>query len=99
MTKSIVRQEIYESIGNGIIQKPIQKALEEANRLMDEENMNCFEASSHITYFCDITKEEALRLLLNYRNSQLYPKSNFKLKERCFESGAKHENQNGRKNE
>lgn len=81
---SIIKQEIYESIEEGVIQKPIQEAIVEANRLMNEEDMDCFQASLHITYFCDIKKEEALRLLLNYRAKYLYPKTNFELKKEKF---------------
>ena len=82
--ESIVRQEIYESIEDGVIRKPLQEAIQEANRLMDEEHMGCFKASQHITFFCDITKGEALRLLLNYRTKCLYPKSDFALKRGVF---------------
>lgn len=82
--RTIIKQEIYGDIENGVIQKPINKAIEEANRLMNEDNLTCFDASLHITYFCDISKEEALRLLLNYKAKYLNPKTKFNLTKERF---------------
>jgi len=65
--ESIAKQNIYEDILKGTIQKKINKAVEEASLLMEEEDLNIFQASNHITFFTTISKEEAVKRIFEYR--------------------------------
>lgn len=65
--ESIITQQIHEDIRAGIIQKSVNEAIEEASRLMDEEGCNIFHASNHVTFFTNLSKEEAVMRIFRYR--------------------------------
>lgn len=64
--KMEIKEKILNSLKDGVIQKPINEAVKEANDLMNE-GMDIFQATNHITFFTCKTKEEALKLLYKYR--------------------------------